>query len=461
MSMDWDLIVIGGGAAGLGAARTAARRGATPLLVQDGPIGGDCTFTGCVPSKTLIEAAHAGGSFEEAVVRIRDTVSRVADAEGEAALAKEGIKALHGRARFLTPTRLDVEGTVILGRRFVIATGARPVLPPVEGLSAAPHATSETIWDLPSLPPSLLVLGGGATGCELAQAFARLGSRVTLVELAPRLLPGEEPEASAVVASALTQNGVSVRTAATVMRVTPGGGGGVTATLDSGEQLAADRLLVATGRRPDTEGLGLEEIGVRLADDGGVRVDQRLRTSVRGVWAAGDVTGGPAFSHLADEMGRIAAGNALSPLARGRVRWDAVPRVVFTRPEVGRVGVIEAEAVGQGARVAELPLSEVDRALCAGQEHGFIKLIAGPRRVLANLGGGVLLGATIVAPSAGEIVHEAALAIRTRMFVARLAQTVHAYPTWSLAVRQAAAQFFAEVGGRRARPARGDERVER
>jgi pyruvate/2-oxoglutarate dehydrogenase complex dihydrolipoamide dehydrogenase (E3) component len=216
----------------------------------------------------------------------------------------------------------------------------------------------------------------------------------------------------------------------------------------------AERLLVAVGRRPDTDGLDFAAAGVETDRRGFVRTDPHLGTTAKTVYAVGDVTGGLQFTHAADEMGRIAAANAL-----GRVQWrayrpDATPWVTFTDPEVGRVGITEEQAAGHGGQVAFLPMSEVDRAITAGRTDGFVKLIAGPRPLLRGAGGGRLLGASIVAERGGDMVAEAAQAIRTRMFAGRLAQTTHAYPSWALAVQQAAAQFFFEIGGRKARPAR-------
>lgn len=215
-------------------------------------------------------------------------------------------------------------------------------------------------------------------------------------------------------------------------------------------------MLVAVGRRPATAGLGLAEIGVALEGRGHVRTDATLATSVNGIWAIGDVTGRMPFTHAAARMGFVAARNALAPRGRRRPRFDptAMPWVTFTAPEVGRVGMTEADASTVGGRVAYLPLDAVDRAIPPARPAGFVKLIAGPRRLLRNAGGGRLLGATVVAPTGDELIHEAALAMRTRMFTGRLAQTTHAYPTWSTAIQQAAAQFFFELDGRTARPAR-------
>lgn len=451
-AVDYDLIVVGGGAAGLGAARAGVGRGARTLLVSDGEPGGDCTFLGCVPSKTLIEAAGDGVPFRAAADRVHQVVAGIAATENAAELRREGIDVALGRA-VLTGGGVAVDGRTLTARGYVVATGSVPLVPPIPGLGSVPYLTNETVFDLTELPGSLAVLGGGAIGCELAQAFARFGSRVTVVEAASRLLPTEDPDASAVVTEVFEREDIAVAVGAEVAKV-EGAGSGVRLLLADGATVEADRLLVAVGRRPVSDGFGLDAAGVQVDADGAVVTDGWLATSARGVYAAGDVTGLLPLTHAAFEMGRIAAGNALAR-RRSRYRPHATPRVVFTDPEVAHVGYTEAEAARRGpARVAYLPMTEMDRAVTAGATDGFVKLVAGPRPVLRDLGGGRVLGATIVASRAGEMIHEPALAAATGMFTGRLAATTHAYPTWSYGVQLAAAQFFQPVGGRRARPAR-------
>jgi pyruvate/2-oxoglutarate dehydrogenase complex dihydrolipoamide dehydrogenase (E3) component len=460
MSADYDLVMIGGGAAGMSAARTAARRRARTLLIQAGPIGGECTFVGCVPSKALISAAAAGLSFDAAMSAVQRSIETIAATEADVVFADVGIDVVHGWAAFRSPTELEVDGRRVRARRFVIATGTHTAIPPVDRLDRIDCLTNETVFDLQVQPATLAVLGGGPTGCELAHAFSRLGTKVVLIEALDRLLPREEPEASAVIAEVFAAEGIDVRVATTVVRAeTVPGSRTVALHLDDGSRVDASRVLVAAGRRAATDGLGLEAAGV-ATDCGFVRTADDMATSAPGIWAAGDVTGKLAFTHAADEMARIASTNALSPRwLRRPFHASLVPWVTFTDPEIAHVGMTEAAAAAvHGSRVAFLPMSEVDRAVVATQTAGFVKLIARPRPVLRGLGGGRLRGATIVAARAGELIHEPALAIRTRMFTGRLAQTVHAYPTWSMAVRQAAAQFFFEIGGRQARPTvEGDE----
>lgn len=455
--MTHDLIVLGGGAGGMAAARAAARMDKRVALVQDGPVGGDCTFTGCVPSKTLIEAGEAGVGFEDAMRRVRDTVAEIAATESADVLRGEGIDVVEARGSFTGPGAVTAGGRVLRAPKVVVATGAGPVVPPLDGLDQVAYLTNETIWDLERTPASVVVLGGGAIGCELAQALVRFGIAVTMVEAMDRLLTKEEPEAGHVVRDALVRDGVDLRLGTKVTRVERGSSGGTVVVLADGGTVEAEHLLVAVGRKPVTDGLDLEAAGVRTDDRGNVVTDDRLATSADGVFAVGDVTGKLPFTHAADEMGRLAALNALRWPLRLRFHAEQVPWVTFTAPEVARVGMSEADAVAHGGQVAYLPMSAVDRAIAAGRTDGFIKIIAGPRLVTRNLAGGKILGATIVAPRAGEMIHEIALAMRTRAFTGRLAQTVHAYPTWSTGIRSAAAQFFFTLDGRSARPAVPDD----
>ena len=456
--MDHDLIVVGGGAAGLGAVRAARWAGADVALVTDSAPGGDCTFTGCVPSKTLLAAARDGLGFAEAMARVRSTVAHIAATESVEVLQNEGVTVVEGRARLVTHDTVAVGERRITAPRIVLATGSRPALPDdIPGLAEARPLTNETVFDLTEAPESLGIIGGGPTGCELAQAFALLGVEVTLFEYQQQLLPGEEPEAAALVAAALQKCGTTVMLDNRVDRIEQASGDRFTIRTRSTKgavapsAVAVDGLLLSVGRTVTTEGLGLAEMRVKLDGSGYVITDGRLMTSLKGVFAAGDVTGRAFLSHAADEMGRIAAGNALGKGLRGRFRGDLVPRVVFTDPEVASVGVTPADAP-PGSRVAYLPLSEVDRAVTDGRTDGFIAIVAGPRRLLRHAGGGRTLGATIVAPRAGEMIAEVVLAMRTRAFTGRLAQTSHAYPTWSSGVQKAAAQFFGEIDGRQARP---------
>lgn len=421
-------------------------------MIQDGPVGGDCTFTGCVPSKTLIEAARAGTAFVDAMHRVHATVDAIATTEDAAALAKEEITVENGHATIVAKelghVRVEAAGRSFSAPVLVLTTGSRPSAPPIPGLAKLPYLTTDTVFDLSELPGSLLVLGGGTVGCELAQAFAKLGSTVTVVEAAERLLNSEDADAAAVLTMVFEQQGITVHTSASVREACLAEGRPSLLMAD-GRTLTADQLLVATGREPRTDGINLNSIGVELDGRGFVAVDQHLATSVEGIYAAGDVTGKLTLTPAADAMGRVAADNALS--RRDHATFDdfGIPRVVFTDPEVAQVGMTEEQAAGHDGLVSYVPMTEVDRALAAGRTEGFVKLITD------QLGNerGRLLGATIVAPRAGEMIHEPTLALQTRTFAGRLAQTTHAYPTWSHAIQLAAAQRFGH-GHRRPYPAR-------
>ena len=402
--MDHDLIIIGGGAGGLGALRAALWSKADVLMINDGPPGGDCTFTGCVPSKTMLSAARNGASFGEAMTRVRATIERIAATESAEVLMEHGASFIKDRARLVTHDTVAVGERRITAPRIIVATGGRPSIPPIPGLATTPHHTNETIFSLVHRPRRLGVIGGGTIGCEMAEAFAMLGSEVVLVEGAERLLPQEEAEASAIVEASLAARGVTVITGTGIESV---GRSSVGVELRlAGRTVEVDEVLLAAGRTPNTEGLGLDELGASFDADGHVETDDRLRTAIPGVYAVGDVTGKLPFTHAADEMGRIAAGNALKKGYRGRYRTHHTPWVTFTSPEVARVGVTEAEASARGGRICELPMSEMDRAVTDGREDGFIKLITGPKRVTRHLAGGKVIGATIVAERAGEMIHE-------------------------------------------------------
>lgn len=447
------MAVIGAGAAGLTAAREANLRGARTVLISDGPLGGECTHTGCVPSKTLLAEAGRGASFAEAMASVRGRVETIAATEDASTLVAEGIDVLNCTARLAGDGRIEVDGGVLGSGRIVLATGTRPRVPPVDGLEGTPFLTNEMVFGLDRDPGRLVVMGAGSTGVEMAQAFSLLGTSVSLVEAAADVLPGEEPEASAVVRSQLTRAGVDVRVGRPVESVRADRDGISVGCGDA--TILADRLLVATGRAPRTDGLGLETTGVELDELGFIRTDATMATTAPGVWAIGDVTGRMGTTHAAARMAVVAVSDALGGrlrLRRQRFEPGAIPRVVFTSPEVARVGVTEAEVFGGRARVAFVPLSEVDRGVISGETGGFVKLIAGPRRGLGNVGGGRLLGATIVAPTAGDMIGELALVMQTGAFTGRLAETTHPYPSWSMAIQHAAAQFFRTHRGRSARP---------
>ena len=413
----WDVLVVGCGTAGLVAAKTAARMGAHVLVVEADRLGGDCLFTGCVPSKTLLASAHAGLGFDEAMERVRAAVTSIAPDDDQASLEATGAVVRPGRVRFTGPGEAEVSGVSVRFLQAVLATGASPALPPIDGLDQAEPLTSETVWDLTELPARLTVLGGGPIGCELAQAFAALGSQVTLVEAASRLIGAEDPDASAVIREALGAAGVDVRTGAAATSVTAG-----SVTLAGGETIEHDRVLVAVGRRPNTSELGLERVGVDLDDRGHVVVDDRLRTSNPRIFAAGDLTGHPQFTHVAGVHGSTAGSNAALGLRRGVTK--VVPRVTYTHPEVAAVGASTDESsLPKGWRTLTTRHSDVDRGVAEDETSGFTRLVVDRR--------GRVRGGTIVGPRAGESLGEISLAVSQELKLTAIAGVIHPYPTFN------------------------------
>lgn len=441
---EWDLVVVGAGSAGLVGARTAAVLGARVLLVEANGFGGECLFTGCVPSKALIAAAdaahdarvaarmgiHVDGvrvDFAAVMAHVKGAIAAIEPVDSPETLAETGVYTLRGRARFDGPRSLVVEGVGIRFRDALVATGSTPIVP--EGVDVL---TNETLWDLDELPANLLVLGGGAIGCEMAQAFVRLGSRVTLVHRGDRLLPKEDPAASALVLSALRADGVDVRLGMTLAEASRGVGG-TTARLADGTTVVVDRVLAALGRRVDTTGLGVEAAGVDLDRSGAIAVDRTLATSNPRIRAAGDATPLPRFTHTAGMFGSIAATNAVLGLSR-RVRLDDVPRVTFTSPEVAAVGTSTVDAADSDVRIVETAHHDLDRAIAEGRTAGFTRLAVDRK--------GRVVGATIVGPRAGESLGELSTAVSRGLSVRDLAGVLHAYPTysdagWNAAVRDA------------------------
>ncbi|TVP67515.1 MAG: FAD-dependent oxidoreductase [Nitriliruptor sp.] len=444
-----DLIVVGGGTAGLVAAIGAAGQGASVTLIERARTGGDCLWTGCVPSKALLAAASAAHTarhsdhlgvhadrvtvdLAEVMAHVRGAIRAIEPHDSPARLRAEGVEVVHGEARFVADDTVAVDGQRLRFRTAMVATGAAPVLPPIDGLADAAPLTTETVWDLEELPPRLVVLGGGPIGCELGQAFARLGAEVTLVEMEARLLPREEPEASEVVHAALVREGVDVRTGARATAVAPATDtdGGWRLALQRGDagpdEVGFDRILVAAGRRPRTAGLGLETAGIEVDGRGSVVVDDRLRTTNRRVFAGGDVTALLPFTHVAAAHGATVVQNALFGL-RAKVDHERIPWVTFTDPEVARVGLSVAEArerFGPGIRIRRTDHGEVDRAWAEARTDGFAQLVGDPK--------GRLVGATVVGPHAGETIGEVVAWRQQGAKLSAIARgSTHAYPTWS------------------------------
>jgi pyruvate/2-oxoglutarate dehydrogenase complex dihydrolipoamide dehydrogenase (E3) component/uncharacterized membrane protein YdjX (TVP38/TMEM64 family) len=451
---DTNLVVIGAGAAGLVAAYVAAAARARVVLVEQAEMGGDCLNRGCVPSKALLRAARLradvrraadfgvaadAGPVDLAAVlrRVRAAVARVAPHDSVERYTALGVDCVAGTARIVSPWSVAVGDRVITTRGIIVATGGAPALPPVPGLTDVPHVTSDTVWQLPALPARLLVLGGGAVGCELAQAFARLGSHVTLVEAEAGLLPREDPDAAALLAGRFAAEGIRVLTGCRVLRVEPAtGGGSATCRRADGseETIGFDQVLVATGRRARTDGLGLEELGVTISGDGTVATDEYLQTAVPTIHACGDAAGPFQLTHAASHQAWYATMNALyGRWWRFRPDYRVMPRSVYTDPEIARVGLTEAEARAQGldVEVTTWDVAELDRAIADGDNRGFVRVVT-PR------GSDRILGATVAGPHAGEVLAELVLAMRHGLGLRRVLATVHSYPTLAEANRLAA-----------------------
>ena len=339
-------------------------------------------------------------------------------------LAANGVEVVSGRGRFVAPGQVRVGERVVRFRAALVATGSRPMVPAIEGLASAEPLTSDTVWDLDSLPTRLLVLGGGPIGCELGQAFARLGSSVTLVEALGHLLPGEHADVGRALADRFAAEGMRVLTGARVVSVAAAGSGSV-ATLDDGRRVEFDRVLVAAGRTPNTSGLGLEDVGVQVGPRGHVLVDDLMATTGDRIFAAGDVTGLMPFTHVAANQARLVVTNSM---LRTRRRFDSesIPWAVFTDPEVARVGIDAsmAELRWPGKAVVQrFDHSKLDRAITHSSTEGWVELVADPKRRL--------VGATIVGPAAGESIAEIVAWIRQRARVDDVSSAVHAYPTFS------------------------------
>ena len=445
----YDVVVIGGGTAGLVSAVGAAGLGARVAIVERHQLGGDCLITGCVPSKAILRTARAVGelrragglgirmtdmdvSFSEVMTRMRQRRAGLAVNDSAERLSGLGIDVFFGNASFTSPREIAVGSAILRFTRAVIATGSRPLVPPIDGLSSTAYLTNETIFELAERPQRLLVIGGGPIGCELSQAFARLGSRVTLFDQARRLLANDDAEAASLVHHALVRDGVHIELGATITRISQRDGEAILQFRRGAdaphEDVAADRLLVAAGRTPNIDGLDLVRAGIE-AGPRGVVVDDRLRTANRRVYAAGDVCSRLQFTHVADATARIAVQNALF-FGRRKASALTVPWCTYTDPEVAHVGLSaeDAEKRRPSVQTISVPLSEVDRAVLDDETEGFVKV---------HHERGRLLGCTIVAAHAGEIIGQVSYAMARGATLNDFASTVYPYPTQSEALRKA------------------------
>lgn len=445
----YNLVVVGAGTAGLVCAAGAAGLGARVALVERDFLGGDCLNFGCVPSKALLAAARAVAAvrgagefgvrvsgeveidFGKVMERMRRLRADIAPNDSARRFRDLGVDVFLGQGRFLDAHTLEVGGARLSFAKAVIATGARAAAPAMEGMDGLPYLTNETVFSLTGLPRRLAVIGAGPIGCELAQAFARFGSEVLLFESARGVLPREDREAAAIVRAALLQDGVKILGCGKSQKASAAEGGGIRLqSAGEGCDVVVDEVLAAAGRRPNVEGLGLEEAGVEYSDKG-VRADDHLRTTNPDIFAAGDVCSPYQFTHAADFMARTVLRNALF---RSRARASAltIPWCTYTDPELARVGLTEAEAREKGVAVETFTreLAHVDRSILEGRTDGFV-------RIHVRKGTDRIVGATVVAENAGDLIAEISLAMTNGIGMGRIANTIHPYPTRAEAIRQA------------------------
>ena len=448
----YDMTIIGGGSGGLTAARIAASLGANVLLIDKEPLGGDCLRYGCVPSKSLIHVARVVQQAKDAAklglllanldidmakvaAYVQGVISRVA--EGEKVYA-EGVTVQLGRVFFKSATELDLNGESISSRTTLIATGSHPAVPHVEGLEETGYLTNEDVFDLTRLPASIIIVGGGPIGVELGQAFERLGAKVTIIQGPDRILPKEDPEVSATIASMLQSEGIDIVMGARFIKASCNGDKKVVTT-EQGNQLLsfeADEIILALGRKPNVEGLNLEAAGVEY-DSKHVKVDNYLQTSTSNILAIGDVIDGYQFTHVAAYQAGVAVRNALVPLGKKKVDYRVVPWCTFTDPEAARVGMIpeEAEKHFKQVRIVKFPWAGIDRAQTDGETTGFIKLVLIGKK-------DEIVGAHMVGAQAGELLGEMALVMQHHLSLNDIFSTIHTYPTMSTGLQQATFEAY-------------------
>ncbi|BCS99005.1 pyridine nucleotide-disulfide oxidoreductase [Desulfoluna limicola] len=452
-SVDYNLVVIGAGSAGLVSAYIASAVKAKVALIERDKMGGDCLNTGCVPSKALIrsskmlayarraeEFGFKSGQFDfhfaDVMKRVHTVIGKVEPHDSVERYTKLGVECIKGEAEIISPFEVKVDGRILTTKSIIIATGARPFVPPIKGMDRVTPLTSDTVWTLTELPKRLVVLGGGPIGCELAQCFARFGAEVTQVEMAPRLMIREDPDVAEMVTRKFEAEGIRVLTshAATEIRVEEGEKVLLCEAGNREVRVPFDEILVAVGRKANTEGFGLEKLGIRIAPRGTVETDPFLATTVPNIFCAGDVAGPYQFTHTASHQAWYASVNALFGfLKRFKADYSVIPWCTYTDPEVARVGLSETEAREKKIPhdVTTYEIGEVDRAIADSEDHGFVKVITAK-------GSDRILGATIVGHHAGDIIAEFVLAMRHKLGLNKILGTIHIYPTLAEMVKGAA-----------------------
>ena len=454
MRYDYDLIVLGGGAAGLVAATGAAGLGAKTALIEKNKLGGDCTWYGCIPSKTLLKSSQVfslvnrlsdfgissqGASYDPSLVmnHVREVINKISSLHPLQVFEKKGIKILFGSPEFVNNRTVEVNGQKLTSKRFIICTGSHPLVPPIEGLKTIDYLTNENIFSLERLPESIAVLGGGPIGLEISQALSRFGVQVSIVEMLDRILFREDEEAAHVLADVIVKQGARIYSGKKAVKFSNDGDSVAITVEDKNNKLStikAEKVLVAIGRAPNLEGLDLEKAGVKYSKKG-IETDETLRTSVKNIYACGDVVGPYQFSHMAEYQAVIAVGNALFPFKR-KVNYCCVPWCTFTDPELAHLGLTEQEAKARYAdiKIFRSKYSENDRAVTDLEENGFAKVICDKK--------GYILGAHIVGTNAGELIHEYVLAKTNKLHLGKLSSAIHIYPTLAQVVKRTGDQYF-------------------
>ncbi|AKH19372.1 pyridine nucleotide-disulfide oxidoreductase [Sedimenticola thiotaurini] len=453
---DRNLVVIGAGSGGLVSAYIAAAVKARVTLIEKHRMGGDCLNTGCVPSKALIrsarfleqtrrakdygfQSAEAAFDFAQVMERVQRVVKEVEPHDSVERYTGLGVDVIQGEAMIKSPYEVEVNGQTLTTRNIIVATGARPFVPPIPGLDQIPYLTSDDLWTLRDLPKRLLVLGGGPIGCELAQCFARFGSQVTIVEMAPRLMIREDEDVAELVTTRFRDEGIEILAGHTAksFEVVDGEKHLKAEYQGSTVSIPFDQVLVAVGRAANTSGFGLEELGVRISERRTVEANEFLQTNFPNIYVCGDVTGPYQFTHTAAHQAWYAAVNALfGSFRRFKVDYSVIPFATFTDPEVGRVGLNEMEAKARGVayEVTSYGLDDLDRAIADGEAYGFVKVLTVP-------GKDKILGATIVGEHAGDLIAEFVTAMRHGLGLNKILGTIHIYPTWSEANKFAAGNW--------------------
>lgn len=456
MKYDYDLVVIGGGAAGLVAATGGASLGAKTALIEKKKLGGDCTWYGCIPSKALLKSSQVfslvkrinefgidgSGEYDQSQVmsHVREIINKISEHHPPEVFEKRGIKVLFGNSKFINNTTIDLDGKQVSSKRFIICTGSHPMVPPIEGLKDVDYLTNENIFDLEVLPKSIAVLGGGPIGVEISQALARFGVEVSIVEMVDRILFREDEEIAQVLTDSLNKDSAKIYAGKKAVKFSKEGDTVAIIVEDKVKNqsvIKAEKVLVAVGRAPNIEGLELEKAGIKYSRKG-IEVNKTLRTSAKNIYACGDIVGPYQFSHMAEHQAIIAVGNALFPFKR-KVDYSAVPWCTFTDPELAHVGLTEEEARKQSKdiKVYRSKYSESDRAVTDLEEKGLAKVICDKK--------GYVLGAHIVGANAGEIIHEYVLAKAKKLKIGDISLAIHIYPTLAQIVKRTGDQSYMQI----------------